>query len=532
MYMLDALGREKRITIHCHHHEQDAGIAAEAYARISRKTGVCFATSGPGGPNLVEAITECWLDSVPVVFFIAQNSTNQSSYLSGIKGLRQHGPFDMNIIPIVESITKKVFCITDPAEADDMIGEAFLHACMDRPGPVVVVVPTDVQRMRIVAPYVAVGAVVKALRQAKHPLFLLGQGVRFPEHCTAIAEYAEAHYIPIVTTQAAKDLFDNNDCLFMGHVGIKGDRGANKIVQKADCIICLGTSLNMFTTGYRRNAFAPDAQIFHADVDAAVLEKNEDLLGYVPIHMSVCAFLEALRELHYDEKLRNKIWCEREVIEEEYEDEMFRVNIYNTIKAINKMSDANDIIVSDAGSSFYAVGQAWENKLGQRFISSNGLGSMGWALPAALGAWNASKRRVLCFTGDGSFMTGITVLPQISHEFANIKIFIFNNEGYVSIRNTQDSFFEERHVGTDSSNGVYIPSNLQELIESYEIRYVDINFYEELIAYLSEILSYEGPMVIDIHTNINQKIEPTVANIIGADGSISSSTLDDMEPRR
>jgi acetolactate synthase-1/2/3 large subunit len=532
MYLLDALGRNKEITIHCHNHEQNAGIAAEAYAKVSRKTGVCFATSGPGGANIIEAITECWLDSVPVIFFVGHNALEQSSHYSGIDGLRQHGPFDIDIVPIVKSITKDVVFLDDPVEVSGCIDDAFITAHTGRPGPVVVIVPMDTQRADITFPYIGAVHTVRALIKAEKPLLLLGQGVYTWNDRATIIEYALEHKIPVVTTQAAKSLFDYYDPLFLGHVGIKGSRCANKAVQEADLLICLGTSLNIFTTGYALKDFASKAEIIHIDPDKAVLQKNKGLNQYRAVHMGVAEFLNDLYELHFEEKKRTAFWCMKEEYTEVRKNEPGRLDIYNAISIVNTYSGDKDIIVSDAGSSFYAVGQEWRNKIGQTFISSNGLGSMGWALPAAFGAWASAKdRRVLCFTGDGSFLTGISELPHIGIARANIKVFVFNNHGYVSIRNTQDAFFEGRRVGTDLSNGVFIP-DIEGLAKANGIdHYAKITSEPELAGIVNLAFLDETPWVLDIQTNIGQVIIPTVGNIINPDGSIGSSTLDDMEPR-
>jgi acetolactate synthase-1/2/3 large subunit len=194
------------------------------------------------------------------------------------------------------------------------------------------------------------------------------------------------------------------------------------------------------------------------------------------------------------------------------------------------LSTPKDIIVSDAGSSFYIVGQHWKNKLGQRFISSNCFGTMGWAISAAMGAFIASKKRVLCFTGDGSFQTGLNELSHIVGEQANIKIIVFNNNGYVSIRNTQDTFFDGRHVATDSSNGVGI-CRLFEIAATYAINYAFVDSYDKLYSIFNTMKDDISPWIIEIATNIHQKIEPTVGNRIDENGKIVSDTLGNMIPK-
>jgi acetolactate synthase-1/2/3 large subunit len=524
MYMLDALGREKEIKIHCHHHEQNAGIAAEAYARISGEPSFCFATSGPGGLNCVEAIAECWVDSVPVIFFIGQNSKEQTTRCSGIPGLRQNGPSEIDLLPVVTPITKKTYFVDSPYSIDTVLAEAYGIAEDGRPGPVVIIVPMDVQKAEYNPEYFDV---VTALKKAERPLIIVGQGYPRYNLINQLICFCKENNIPIVSTQAAKDLIPYDNPSFRGHIGIKGNRYANEILMQADLIMSLGASLHTFTTGYAKDQFAPNAEIIYVDIDPSQLSRCN-----LPNVKKFCARAEVFMldaVISRVKNLKESYWCDKHEYEEEYLNETSRLNIYNAIKVINRMSNPTDIIVSDAGSSFYAVGQEWKLKEGQRFISSNGLGTMGWALPAAFGAWQYSGKKVLCFTGDGSFMTGLSELYHIASEQANVTIIVFNNGGYLSIRNTQDTFFNGLHVGTDKSNGVEIPSimNLCNSVISY--------FYVESEKELERIIGFTQklttPCVIEIKTNIMQGMYPTVGNVVNPDKSISAGTLDRMEPK-
>jgi acetolactate synthase-1/2/3 large subunit len=550
MYLLDGLAKNKDLNLHFHHHEQNAGIAAEGYARITGGLGFCFATSGPGGPNLVEAITECWVDSVPVVFIIGQNKIERTKQGSCIVGLRQHGDFEIDIIPIVQTITKRAFFVTKAEEFGLVFDSACHEAQKGRPGPVVINIPLDMQCAEVTEAVVytvtslesetsikrKTKLVCEEWTRSNRPLILAGQGIRKANCMDELLLLAKRFNTPIVTTQAANDVIPYDDEMYIGHVGIKGNRAGNAAVSRADFILCLGTSLNVLTTGYDLIKFAPQAHIFYVDPDPAQLTKC-GLTNAEMINLTIQEFSHATLRYDYD-RPDYEMWSfesERfkhadEAAPEVYENEKGRLNIYNVIKKVNEYSVENDIIVSDAGSSFYAVGQSWKIKKDQRHICSNGMGAMGWALPASTGAYIASKHRVLCFTGDGSLMTGINELAVLAREKANVKIFVFDNDGYVSIRNTQDTFFDSNYCGTDPEHGVNIPS-IQALAHAFGIGYAEVNSDNFLDAVCSGFITNVGPAIIHVRTNRKQKIIPYVGSFKDEKGNLVSGSFSEMLPR-
>lgn len=530
MYMLDALGKSG-LNLHFHHHEQDAAIAAEAYAKVSSKIGVCFATSGPGGLNCVEAIAECFVDCTPVVFFIGQNKINQTTRASGIQGLRQYGASEIDILPVLTPITKQTFLADSIMALQDALSSVWPGAAnYGTPGPVAIIVPLDIQNA-VLGNKSVINKAIGAWNNAKHPLIFLGKGSRKWFDC--IYRSIEGKNIPIVTTMAGKDIIPYSDPSFIGHVGGKGDRAGNYAIQNADVIFCDGTSLHVFNTGYELDKFAPNAKIFYFQFEDALRQKcilknaimisdnlaffSEELLANGPVFDP--SWLIHLRSL----KAKHPVYAEPHKVEEG------RLNIYKALEIINEWSDNYDIVISDAGSSFYTVGQAWQLKGGQRYISSNGLGTMGWALPAATGAYLANKQRVLCFTGDGSFIMGSTELGALKKNAVNTIIFVFNNNGYVSIRNTQDTFFDGRYVGTDEEHGVGMVE-ASNLAAAYDLPNWVVSSEKELRAALIKQNKCKGPKIIEILTNIHQEIIPNVQSYIDETGKIVSGTLDNMYP--
>jgi acetolactate synthase-1/2/3 large subunit len=549
MYLLDGLGLNKDITIHCHNHEQDAGIAAEGYARIAGGLGFCFATGGPGGLNAVEAIAECWQDSVPVVFIIGQSEVKQTTRNANIPNLRLFGAAEIDIIPIVESITKASFFVNQAGSIPYIFHAACMKALEGRPGPVVINIPLDIQRADInVEPAVMnplpprriinsaqVQEVIHMWAAAKAPIILAGQGIRIAGAMEQFKIIMEQFNASVVTTQAGKDLMSYDNSHFIGHVGVKGDRAGNWAIQNSDFILCIGTSLHVFNTGYNIEDFGRNAKIVYVDPDESQLQKCT-VRTELKIHSGIKAFLNALEDW--------KSWGARfnpfsidtvtlrqyyDVMKESHKQEEGRLNVYKAIDIINKHSSEGDIIVSDSGSSFYTIGQAWKLKEKQRFISSNALGTMGVAIPMATGAYIASGKRVICFTGDGSLMTSLTELPVIDRENANIVICIFDNDGYSCIRNTQNSFFEGRHVATDSSNGV---STMDYCAVARKIGFRVMYAKDEITLKnaITECFAYRGPSLINIKTNIKQELIPNVLSTVDANGVFVPATLDNAYP--
>lgn len=535
MYMLDALGKHPNIKVHCHNHEQDTGIAAEAYARITGKPAYCFVTSGPGGLNAVEAIAECWVDSVPVIFFVGQNKVSQTTRGSGIKGLRQHGASEIDTIAVIESITKASYFVERPRDIQNIMMDSVSCAVAGRPGPVVIQVPLDIQSANFTDDMLLEREITAAFLGAKRPLVLAGAGVRIGRALDELQSFVERHGIPLVTTQAAKDLVPYAYPWFVGHVGMKGDRAGNTAIQEADFIFCVGASLHVFTTGYELGQFSPDAKIMYIDRDPAQLARCK-LSNVRKIDLDVAVAL-SYADYNIDNEKQDGAWLRGliqiktylSVYKEPHKTEEGRLNIYKALEVINEWSDNYDTIISDAGSSFYAVGQAWQLKGGQRFISSNGLGTMGWALPAATGSYIANGMRVLCFTGDGSFMTGVNELSVLRKENANVITFVFNNEGYVSIRNTQDTFFGGNYVGTDKDHGVNIP-NIGSIAFAYNISHALVSNETELLETLKIVEKAKGPFIVEIKTNVKQEIIPTVQSYTDENGKIVSGNLGEMYP--
>jgi acetolactate synthase-1/2/3 large subunit len=550
MHLVDSVGRAEGMHAICNHHEQCSAMAADAQARFSGRIGVCYATSGPGATNILTGLVGAWQDSSPVLFLTGQSKSTQTIQGSGIVGLRQFGTFEVDIVPIVKPVTKYAVMVTDPKTIRYHLEKAFHLATTGRPGPVLLDLPLDVQGA-LIEPESLEGfvpendakhpssnelaKVVDILRNAKRPLILSGIGIRAAGAVDVFRRLINRMNIPVVTSQLGKDALFYEHALFVGHSGPKGDRAGNFAVQSADVILSLGCSLHSQTTGWENSLFAPDAVKIQVDIDDAVLAR-EQLNVNVKIKSDATAFLSGIEPLvgsgFANDAWRNicNSWKARYAVNREPHDRISdAVNYYDFAEELSCALKGNECIVTDAGSAFYAMGQGFRAKEKQRFISSGSLGAMGFALPAANGVATTSEDATVCVTGDGSLMTNIHDLAVTSHYKLNVKIFVLNNDGYLSIRNTQRDFFNGMFVGTDPDSGVFIPE-LESQARTYGLPFLCCERATDLKSIIAQALAIEGPVLVEVKALRDQRMIPSVMSERLPDGRMQSKPLHEMYP--
>lgn len=558
MHLLDAISRREKITYVCNHHEQSCGMAADAYARVSGKLGVCYATSGPGGTNTLTAVVGAYQDSSPVLFISGQSKVSQTIRGRKMPGLRQFGTFEVDVISTVESVTKYAAFVDDADMIKYHLDKAVHFAFDGRPGSVFLDIPLDIQGRNIdptklkgfvpnPSPKIEDSEAFKKdladlftkLAAAKKPLFLAGYGVRAAHVTEKFKKLIELLQIPTLTTCFGNDVVEFDHPLFVGHPGVKGDRAGNFAIQNTDLLISVGASLHVTTTGYELDQFAPKAYKVLVDPDEKVHAREE-----VGVSKKFICNVETFIDQALDYLQKNKIqtsypqWKEhcqfwkRELLvyKEPHATESDKINFYQFAEKLDQACSDNDIIVTDAGSAFYVVGQAFRTKKNQRVINSGSLGAMGFALPAATGAaFAAPDKTVVCVTGDGSLQTNIHELAVFKRYNLNIKLFVVNNDGYVCIRNTQNNFFQGHLAGTSYESGVFIPDT-QKIAQAYELTYMSTKSISELDQLVKKALATPGPVVCEIFTPRYQEIIPTVSSKRLDDGSMKSMPLDNMSP--
>jgi acetolactate synthase-1/2/3 large subunit len=552
MYLTDALYQNEKINVICSHHEQTSSMALEAYSRGTENFGVGFFTSGPGTTNSVTGLVGAWQDSVPCLFISGQTKRNETIYNSNIKGLRQYGVQEVNITPIIESITKYAVLLNKPEDVKYELEKMVYIAKSGRQGPVWLDVPLDVQgaliepsnlrsfspteieRIKTEPTNEELEQFEKLLRKSKRPVIIAGQGIRIAKALDIFKEFVEKFNIPVVTTFLGIDVLSSNHFLNIGRIGIKGTRAGNFAMQNSDLLICIGSSLPVGVIGYEYKLFAREARKVVIDIDrTAHLKKTINIDLYINAHAK--DFLDSVKEygvINFDESWVPTCikWKKRyPVCLNEYANLKEKINIYYFVEKLSKILNDDDIIVSDAGSAYYAVAQGIKIKEKQRYITSGALATMGYMLPAAIGLSVATKKRVIGITGDGSFQLNIQELQTLVHYRLPVKLFVLNNEGYLSIRTTQEKFFEKRFIGEGPASGVSFP-DIQKIANAYDIKFLRASKNDELVEIINMALEYDGPLICEIMTPIDQSIIPTVSSVKKEDGTMVSKPLEDMYP--
>ncbi|MEO8371329.1 MAG: thiamine pyrophosphate-binding protein [Candidatus Solibacter sp.] len=559
MHLMDAFGRTG-MRYYCNHHEQACAMAADAYARVTGRLGVCLATSGPGATNLLTGLVGAYQDSVPVLFLTGQCKRKETVSWRGIEGLRQCGFLEVDIVPIVKSVTKYAAFIDEPSDIRYHLEKAIHLATTGRPGPVLLDVPLDVQgalvnlaEMRAFVPEPAVSPehfsrrdlqrVIDAVQNASRPILLAGHGVRSAGLVAEFRDLVGRWQVPVISTMMAKDLLPENHPLLVGQAGQRGNRGANLAIQAADVIVAMGCSFHLQTVGYEGELFAPNALKIQIDIDPAMMKRedvgaqwkfNWDLHDYLPLMTRSVAgpwsgqASDAWRlECH---RRKHQFPCHNEPHALGEADDP--LNLYEFIDLLSEELTGEDTILTDAGQPFYILPQALRLKEGQRYLVPGSLAEMGWAVPASIGVATASPvGRAVGIVGDGSLQTNIQELQTIAHHQLNIKLFIVNNGGYASIRNTQNSYFKGFFVGSTPESGVTLPA-VSKIAAAYGLPYVLCENRSVASERIHQVLQTRGPVICEVISQINQRVMPVVPSFVAPDGRMRSKALHEMDPGR
>lgn len=549
MHMVNSFGCSRKIRYWCTHHEQAAAMAAEAYAKKKNGMGLVLTTCGPGATNAITGVLDCYQDSTPVIFLSGQAKSRQTVLGAGIEGLRQFGVQEANIVPIVDSITKMAVEVCEPDRIRYYLERAVFEAASGRPGPVWLSIPLDVQSADIAPEELAgfappqerptasreeIQCVADLLAQAERPVIVAGHGIRLAGACHLLARLAEEWQLPVVTPIMGIDVLHGGHPCNIGRVGTKGTRGGNFAMQNADLILSIGSRLSVSVVGHEYDLFARDARVVIVDID-----RQEHLKKTIQwdrlIQSDAGAFLEGLlkhppvRAEGWLSKCRE--WKEKyPVILEKYGDDSAGINYYQFVGMLNQRMTADMTVVSDAGSSFYVVAQAVDLKPGQRHITTGGTATMGFSLPAAIGVAIAEPgSAVIAVTGDGSFMQNLQELEVLSYHNLNVKVFVMNNHGYFSIKQTQKKFFQGNLVGESDISGISFPA-MGKIADAFGLKYYHLDKIAESERMLGNILEEPGPAVIEVEICQDMEIIPTNASAMRSDGVLVSKPLEDMYP--
>ncbi len=553
MFLNDAIAKSEAIQPISNHHEQACAMAAEGYARLSGMPGVINVTSGPGGINALNGVFGAWTDSVPMLILSGQvkRETCLSSY--DLPGLRQLGDQEADVVGMVRGITKYAEMVTEPRCIRHQLEKAWYLTTAGRPGPCWLDIPVDVQSAMVEETGLAsydplpdelrwdsseisklVSRVLARLRESPRPVILAGSGIRIAGATELFESVAGKLGVP-VTTAWTHDTIATDDPLFCGRPGTIGDRPGNFTVQNAETLLILGSRLNIRQVSYNWQSFARAAYKIQVDVDAAELNKPT-VRPDLPIHCDLRVFLqEMLRQLDGSDAARHAEWvrwCKQRVAEypvlEGKKSKSDLVNPYLFVHDLFERLREDDAVICGNATACIVTYQTARLKKGQRLISNSGSASMGHDLPAAVGAAVArGGKRVICLAGDGSIQLNIQELQTIAHHRLPVKLFVLNNQGYLSIRGTQDSFFQRR-IGEGPGSGISFPDTLK-LADAYGLPSMRIR-PENCGAAIEEALAIDGPVVCEVMLDPEQRFEPRLASRRLDDGRMVSSPLEDMFP--
>ena len=553
MWLNDALAKNKKIhSIFCHH-EQSCGMSADAYGRITNKLGLAVVTAGPGSINVVNGLVGGWTDSSPMMVVSGQSALSCVKYQEE-SGIRQYGIQGIFIKPFVEKACKFFVTVDDPTKIKYYLEKAYYLAKNGRPGPVWIDVPLDIQRMQVPEnltysfqpeeDYVNVGRMEQAkqilsmIASAKRPIIIAGQGVRLAGASDMLREFAERFRLPIITTRLGIDLIESDHELFVGRPGNYGDRPANFAIQNADFILAIGSRLATAAVGHDARNFGKHAVKVVVDVDPKELEKPSFKIDH-KICDDANKFLDALlkggeysaREGAEEWVKQCNLWKTRyPVVLPEYRNTGDgRINSYYLVEKICEKADKDYMVMVDTGSCFHVACQAWKVKYGQRFLTTGGLSSMGYWV-AGIGACAANNyKKTIVITGDGSFQMNIQDIATIAYNKLPIKVFIFNNNGYLLIRQTQHNYMDDRLYGEGPTSGVWCPDAMN-IAKAYGVKGVRITKADELDEKVKEVLEYDGPVICDVYTQEWQLIVPRVSSDKMPDGTLVMRKYEDMFP--
>lgn len=552
MHLNNALKKEKRIKYICCHHEQAAAIAAEGYARTSGNLAVVNVTSGPGGTNALTGVIGQWLDSVPVLYLSGQVKYETTIASVAKNRLRQLGDQEINIVDIVRPVTKYAKMITDPQSIVTELEKAVQLATSGRPGPVWLDIPLNVQgalidgktlpvKKRNPAPLMIkhelVAKAMKMLQGAQRPLFIVGHGIRIAAAQKSLQALIRALNIPVVTTFNGFDLVASVDRHFIGRIGTLGSRAGNFALQNADLVICLGTRNNIRQVSYRWDSFARNAKKIIVDIDLAELHKKT-VKGDLVIHGDVKMFMDQMlkripKGFVSDQRWRQ--WClDRKkrypVVLDAYKVPARQcVHPYHFIEELTKSLPRKAVVVAGNGTACVALFQAGVVKSGQRIFWNSGCASMGYDLPASIGAALASKKDVICLAGDGSMQMNLQELQTIQHYHLPVKIFVLNNQGYRSIELTQTEFFQGDFIGCNEGSGVSFPDNAK-LAHAYGLKYFKIDATSSMRRVMGQALAYPGAVLCEVFLTKDYIFAPKLSSVKKEDGRIVSRPLEDLYP--
>jgi acetolactate synthase-1/2/3 large subunit len=554
VHILKSVAEHKDL-IPVHPHQEQGGVlACLAYKRICGRLGVMITTSGGAATNAITGALDAWADSIPTLIISGQE---KSEFVKAHEHLRMWGVQGFDIAKTVSNITKYAVLITDPKRVKYEFQKAIYIAESGRPGPVWIDIPTDVQAAQIdpatceafVPPMEFPSAEIQKnikhidqlLANAKRPVFIFGNGVRLSGGVEELKKTVEKFHIPFLIAWNGIDMLPSYHPLNYGREGTYGQRTANFIVQNADLIITVGTRMAIPQVGYDLKEFGRDAKKVVVDIDKTELDKFSKDASFTLIEADAKHFLEGINKgVNAPKKENVSEWiktCDHwrtkfPFVEPKgmHKEQDGKLNSYSFIDEMNKHFADDEIIVTDMGTALTCTHQAIMLKEKQRVVTSTGLGEMGFGLPGAVGAsLAADKKRVILINGDGSMMMNLQEMQTIMYHKLPIKLFVYINDGYLTIKHTQNNLFNQKYHGSGESSGVTCP-DYSKIGEAFGFKTFKINSLEESKTMIPKVLAADGPVLCEVFIHSMQLLAPKTSFNINPDGTLVSPPLEDLYP--
>ena len=542
IHLIDSLRKSKIQTV-CPHHEQTALMASEGYYRQSGKMSLNVVTTGPGGTNTLTGLLGLWLDSIPSVIVSGQVPLSQ---ISRGTGCRQIGDQEFDIVGCVKNMTKYSVMIEHPQEIIHKVKKAHAIAMSGRPGPTWIDIPLDIQGADIKVsegsfePYNKLNKKVKdyssleeLLKESKKPLIVVGNGIRLSNTYEKLDNFLRETNIPVVTgPHSGVDVVDNTLKNYCGRIGILGQLTSNQIIQDCDLILCLGSRLPVKMTGYNIPEFSPKSKKVIIDIDENEIKKHK-----FNIELSYQTDLNYFFDNINVPNMRITDWIveTQKIRKSQKYVHSKHVNLKSHTSFYNLIDQAPDVfgntpIVTSNGTAHVVTLQMYRLNKNQRLFTNVGCASMGYGLPAAIGACIGNQRKdVICIEGDGSLMMNLQELETVVNQKLPVKLMVINNDGYLSIKMTQESFFSGQEFASGPTTGVTIPS-YKKIAAAFDIPYLQMTKNDNVKNELKKMMSVEGPCIMEVFTHPNEKHEPKVTHKgVDENGKIIPGSLTDMK---
>lgn len=556
MHLLDSAARNKDLDLVFNLNEQASAICADSCAQFTGRLGACMVTTGPGATNAVTGCAGAWVDSDPVLFISGQCKTSQMGQL---RGLRIYGAQEIAIVPCVKPITKYAVTVLDKGDIRYHLEKAVWLATHGRKGPVWIDVPLDIQGAQVDAgamrPFdpeaegmvpgleidpAQIQELYRLLNRARRPAILIGHGIVAANRQAELRRLAEEFQIPVLATWRAKGVFGDGEPLFMGSPGIPAARFSNYVLQNSDFLLIIGSRLNPAITAYDEAHFAPRAKKVIVDIEPAEIDKlgmefsmrfaadAADFMDALAAHKEWYQARDRQTWLDYCGRMKEKYPLNRE---RQPLDSGGKVDGFRFADRLSEYSRATDVFVgSSSGRTCGISHMAYRLKKGQRFVTSMGLGSMGWCLPSAIACCLASgRRRTLLLEGDGSLQHNIQELALIRTYRLPVKLFIYSNQGYASIYTMQRVNFQSNFAGCHADSGLGLPA-AEKIARLYNLPYYRIESDGQIDSVLAEAMADDGPCLCEVCGSINFDEIPKSMTIANPNGTFTSSKLEDLYP--